>query len=116
MQLNIILLAASPSTSQAIAQMFPFVLIFAVMYFLLIVPNQRQRKKTQEMLAGLKSGDKVVTTGGVYGTIAGFPRDGVVQLQIATQVKIDVARTAIAGLQPDEAEAAKAAEALKKKS
>jgi preprotein translocase subunit YajC len=97
---NSILFAASGSSGSALVGLLPFLLIFVVFYVLLIVPQQRQRKKTQEMLSNLKSGDRVVTTGGVYGTIAGF-RDGVVQLQIATQVRIDVSRSAIAGLQPD---------------
>ncbi|HXJ91268.1 MAG TPA: preprotein translocase subunit YajC [Terriglobia bacterium] len=96
--------AASPSSGQALVQMLPILLIFAVFYFLLIVPQQRQKKKTQEMLSNLKSGDRVITTGGVFGTIIGF-REGVVQLQIASQVKIDVSRTAIAGLQPEEGDA-----------
>jgi preprotein translocase subunit YajC len=49
------------------------------------------------MLGSLKTGDRVVTSGGIYGTIVGF-RDGVVQLQITSQVKVDLARSAITGL------------------
>jgi len=105
MRPNLMLLAASPGSSQLV-QFLPFVLIFVVFYFLLIVPQQRQRKKTQEMLANLKSGDRVVTSGGIYGTITGF-RDTIVQLQVANQVKIDVARSAIASLQPEESEEGK---------
>src|SRR5215469_12134861 len=105
MQLICLLFFASAPSGQALVQMLPILLIFAVFYFLLIVPQQRQRKKTQEMLSNLKSGDHVITSGGVYGTIIGF-REGVVQLQIASQGKIDVSRTAIAGLQPEEGEAA----------
>jgi preprotein translocase subunit YajC len=105
MEILCLLFAASASSGQALVQMLPILLIFVVFYFLLIVPQQRQRKKTQEMLSNLKSGDRVVTSGGVYGTITGF-REGVVQLQIANQVRIDVSRTAIAGLQPEEADAA----------
>jgi preprotein translocase subunit YajC len=101
MEILCLLFAASASSGQALVQMLPILLIFAVFYFLLIVPQQRQRKKTQEMLSNLKSGDRVITSGGVYGTITGF-RDTVVQLQIANQVRIDVSRTAIASLQPEE--------------
>ena len=54
------------------------------------------------MLANLKTGDRVVTSGGIYGTIVGF-RDGTVQLQIASQLKVDLARSAITGLVTDEA-------------
>jgi preprotein translocase subunit YajC len=109
MQLNCFLIAGSPTSG--LVQLLPFVLIFGVFYVLLIVPQQRQRRKTQDMLTNLKSGDRVVTSGGIYGTITGF-RENVVQLQIATQVRIDVSRSAIAGLQPNESEA----DASKKKS
>jgi preprotein translocase subunit YajC len=114
MQLICALYLASASSGQALVQMLPILLIFVVFYFLLIVPQQRQKKKTQEMLSNLKSGDKVVTSGGVYGTVMGF-RDGVVQLQIATQVRIDVSRAAIAGMQPEDADAGKQGEGAKKK-
>lgn len=98
----------------ALTQFLPFVLIFGIFYFLLIRPQQVQRRKLQEMLASLKTGDRVVTSGGIYGTITGF-RDSVVQLQVASQVKIDVARSAITGLQQDEAESATKREAGGKK-
>jgi preprotein translocase subunit YajC len=68
-----------------------------IWYFLLIRPQSQQRKKMQEMLETLKTGDRVVTSGGIYGTIQGF-KDNVVQLQISSQVKVDVARSAITGL------------------
>lgn len=116
MQSEWMMLAASPGSGQALVGLLPFLLIFVVFYFLLIVPQQRQRRKTQEMLSNLKSGDRVVTTGGLYGTVAGF-RDSVVQLQVTSQVRVDVARTAIAGLQPDESDgSSKSAEASRKKS
>jgi preprotein translocase subunit YajC len=82
-----------------------FAPLFAIWFFLVIRPQQQQRKKLQHMLADLKTGDHVVTSGGVYGTIMGF-RNGVVQLQIASQVRIDLARSAITGLATGEAEAA----------
>lgn len=79
-----------------------FILLFAplilIWYFLVILPQQRQRRKTQEMLSNLKTGDHVLTTGGIYGSVQGF-RGDVVQLQIASQVKVDVARTSIVSLQ-----------------
>ena len=51
------------------------------------------------MLAGLKTGDRVVTSGGIYGTVVGFRDLNVVQLQVANQVKVDVAKSAITGLE-----------------
>lgn len=108
-------LAGELPLSGALAQLLPFILIFGIFYFLLIRPQQVQRRKTQEMLANLKTGDRVVTSGGIYGTIVSF-RDNIVQLQVASQVKIDVARSAITGLQPDEAEGAAKREAAAKDS
>lgn len=97
-----IVLAADASASEGIMQfVILFLPLFAIWYFLVIMPQQRQRKKTQEMLASLKTGDRVLTSGGVYGTVAGF-RDEIVQLQVASQVKIDVARSAITSLQSAE--------------
>lgn len=71
-----------------------------IFYFLMIMPAQRRQKKVAEMLRNLKTGDKVITNGGIYGTIAGLDDDSV-QLRIAEQVKIKVSRAAIAGLQAD---------------
>ena len=97
-----------------LTQLLPFVLIFGIFYFLLIRPQQVQRRKTQAMLANLKTGDRVVTSGGIYGTISGF-RDNIVQLQVASQVKLDVARSAITGVQEDETESGPKREAVAKK-
>ncbi|MFQ5662990.1 MAG: preprotein translocase subunit YajC [Terriglobia bacterium] len=84
----------------------PILFIFVIFYLLLILPAQRQRKRQQQMLAALKTGDKVITNGGIYGTVVGL-RGSVVQLRIADQVRVEVARSAIAGLQPQSEEIAK---------
>ena len=83
--------------------LIPLGLMFAIMYFMVIMPQQRQRKKVQEMLAAIKAGDKVITNGGIYGTINGLDGDSVI-LKIATdpQVKIRVARSAIAQVETPE--------------
>ena len=100
------LLAADPGMGGALSQfLLLFAPLFAIWYFLVIRPQQQQRKKLQEMLANLKTGDHVVTSGGIYGTIVGF-RNNVVQLQITSQVKVDVARSAITGMASEETEAA----------
>ncbi len=70
----------------------------AIFYLLVFRPQGQQKRKTQEMLATLKTGDRVVTSGGVLGTIVGFGSN-TVQLQIASQVKIEVVRSAVSGLQ-----------------
>jgi preprotein translocase subunit YajC len=84
----------------AIGQFAPLLIIMVIFYVLLILPAQRRQKKTQEMLGALKNGDKVITSGGVYGTIVGLEGDSI-QLRIADQVKIKVLRSAITGLQPE---------------
>jgi len=75
-----------------------FTLIGLIFYFLMIMPAQRRQKKVNEMLKNLKNGDKVITNGGIYGTIVGLEGDAI-QLRIADQVKIKVSRSAVAGLQ-----------------
>jgi preprotein translocase subunit YajC len=78
----------------------PLLIIMVIFYVLLILPAQRRQKKTQEMLNALKNGDKVVTNGGLFGTIVGLEGDAV-QLRIAEQVKVRVLRSAIATLQAE---------------
>jgi preprotein translocase subunit YajC len=74
--------------------------IMVLFYFMMILPAQRKQKKMNEMLQGLKTGDKVITNAGIYGTIVGLEPDAV-QLRVAEQVKIKIARSAIAGVQPE---------------
>ena len=74
-----------------------------VFYFLVIAPANKQRKKTQEMLSSLKKGDRVLTTGGIYGTVQGVEAD-VVYLKIAENVKVKVARSAVSGIVTGESE------------
>ena len=92
---------AQGQSSNGLLTFAPLLIIMVIFYVLLILPAQRRQKKTQAMLNALKSGDKVLTNGGMYGTIVGIDNDAV-QLRIADQVKIKVARSAIAGLQPEE--------------
>jgi preprotein translocase subunit YajC len=83
--------------------LIPLMLMFGIMYFMVIMPQQKQRKKVQEMLSAIKAGDRVITNGGIYGTINGIDGDSVI-LKIATdpQVKIRVARSAIAQVETPE--------------
>jgi preprotein translocase subunit YajC len=81
----------------------PLGLMFGIMYLMVIRPQQTQRKKTQEMLAALKTGDKVVTNGGIYGTVNSIDGDSVI-LKICPEppVKIRIARAAIAQVEASE--------------
>ena len=94
------LIAQAPGQPGGIALFLPLILIMVIFYFLMILPAQRRQKKVNEMLAALKNGDKVITNGGIYGTIVGLEGD-TVQLRIAEQVKMKVARSAIAGMQAE---------------
>jgi preprotein translocase subunit YajC len=81
--------------------LLPLLLMFGIMYFLVILPQQRQRKKVQQMLSAVKNGDKVITTSGIYGTINGMDGDTII-LKIADNVKIRIARAAIAQVEASE--------------
>ena len=105
---ELLLIVQSSSSSGGLPSLLssplPLLIIFVgIFYFLMIRPAQTRQKRVAEMLRNLKNGDKVVTNGGIYGTIVGL-EDDAVQLRIAEQVKIKIARSAIAGLQPENKE------------
>lgn len=84
-------------------QFLPLIIIMVIFYLLLILPAQRRQKKTQAMLTALKTGDKVVTNGGLYGTIVGMDGEAI-QLRIGVGsdgIKVKVARSAVAGLESE---------------
>lgn len=72
-------------------------LIFVIFYFLLIRPQQKKQKQHQNMLGSIKKGDRVVTSGGVYGTVVGV-KDNVVVLRIADDVKVEFVKSAISSI------------------
>ena len=94
------LLQAAPSPGTGgLLQFAPMIFIFVIFYFLLIAPMRKKQKKTHEMLAKLKKGDEVVTSGGLFGRIAALDEErGFVVLEISSNVKVKVLRSAIAGL------------------
>ncbi len=94
------LMAPSPGQGQTNQwlQAVPLVVVFALFYFLLFRPTRTRQKQLQTMLDALKSGDKVITTGGLLGTIVAIDK-GIVQLRIADKIKVDVTRSSIVGLQ-----------------
>ena len=96
-------LMAPPGQGQANPwlQLVPLVVIFVIFYFLLIRPQRTRQKLVQKMLDALKSGDKVITSGGLLGTVVGIDK-GIVQLRIADKVRVDVTRSSIVGLQDQE--------------
>ena len=97
------LMAPPPGQGQGNAwlQLVPLVAIFVIFYFLLIRPARTRQKLVQKMLDALKSGDKVITSGGLLGTVVAIDK-GIVQLRVADKVKVDVTRSSIVGLQDQE--------------
>ncbi|MGH7208984.1 MAG: preprotein translocase subunit YajC [Nitrospiraceae bacterium] len=81
----------------------PFVLIFVIFYFLLILPQQKRQKKLKVMLEALKKGDKVVTSSGLWGTVTNLGKE-TVTLQIADNAKVKIQRDHVARLRADEEE------------
>jgi preprotein translocase subunit YajC len=73
--------------------------MFAIMYFLIIRPQQKQRRERENLLRAIKKGDRVVTTGGLYGTVVGLS-EHTVTLKVADQVKLDFERGAIGRIVP----------------
>ena len=85
------------SQGNTLFQLLPLALILVVFYLLLILPARKQQKQKEAMLAALKKGDRVVTSGGIHGTVAHVEDDAVL-LKVAENTKIRVARSAVAGL------------------
>ena len=81
-----------------LVQFMPIILMFAIFYFLLIRPQQKKAKELQTMIGGLKKGDKVVTSGGILGTVSSLQEDYVVITVGESDTKIEILKSAIAGL------------------
>ena len=94
----VLALSTAPGQTNPLVQLIPFALVLAIFYFVIMLPMKRRQKKVQEFLDALKVGDRVVTTGGLYGSITKL-NDQSVSLQVAPNVRLEVARTAIVGLQ-----------------
>lgn len=102
--MNPIMLMAPPAQEGAkggggslLITLLPFLLIFLIFYFLVMRPQSKRQKELARMIDSLKQGDRVLTTGGLYGTVVGM-KDNVAVLKIADQVKVEVAKTAITGV------------------
>jgi preprotein translocase subunit YajC len=97
-------IAMAPPPGQQVSiwyQILPFVPVVAIFYFLVLMPARKKQKKVAEFLDGLKVGDRIITTGGLYGQITKLSEQ-TVQIQVADKVRIEVARAAIGGYQGQE--------------
>jgi preprotein translocase subunit YajC len=100
MSLDRLLLAmATPQQgANPLISFLPLIALLAIFYFILVLPMKKKQQKVQAFLQALKEGDRVVTSGGMFGTITKL-KDDAVQLQIAQNVKVDVSKAAIVGYQ-----------------
>jgi preprotein translocase subunit YajC len=87
--------AGGAGAGSALAQFLPLILIFVIMYFLLIRPQQKKVKEHRAMVEALRRGDQVLTQGGIIGKVTHVGEDGIVQIEIAEGVKVKVIRSTI---------------------
>jgi len=91
--------AGQPARPQGGVGMFtallPFLLVFVIFYLLIVMPQRKRQKKHQMMVEQLKPGDRVITSGGIYGTVMGVQPDRI-ELKVAANVKIDITKSAVA--------------------
>jgi preprotein translocase subunit YajC len=90
--------APGDGNTNVLVQFLPFILVLGIFYFVILLPMKRRQKKVQQFLDGLKVGDRVVTTSGIFGSITKIG-DRSVQVQVADKVRLEFSRAAIAGYQ-----------------
>lgn len=98
---SLALLAANGQPSPVFVQPLIFLAIGLIFYFIVFLPNKKRQKALRDMLNNLKNGDKVITSGGIFGVVAGI-KDDRIQLKVADQVKIEVSKSAIVSKQTEE--------------
>ena len=98
---SLLAMGAPADGGAAWLQLVPFVLVLGIFYFIILLPMKRKQQKVQQFLNGLKVGDRVITTGGLYGQLTRLGETSV-QVQIADKVRIEVAKSAIGGYQGKE--------------
>jgi preprotein translocase subunit YajC len=99
-----LLMAPAPtdgSQPPAWVQLLPLVILFVLMYFVLLRPQMRRQKEQEKLISSVKSGDRVVAAGGIYGTVTNI-KDAVVVLKVADNVKIEVQRSTITSVDKSE--------------
>jgi preprotein translocase subunit YajC len=98
---KLILAFQTGATQDVLVQFAPILIIGVIFYLLIFMPMRKRQKKVDAMIGALKNGDRVITGSGIYGVIAGVKEKTFI-LKIADQVKIEVAKSAVAGLQSPE--------------
>jgi preprotein translocase subunit YajC len=93
--------APAQSGGNAWVQFIPILIVIAIFYFVVVMPMKKRQQKVQAFLKELKAGDKVITSGGIYGSLVKVNEQSV-QLQVANNVRIEVSKAAIIGYQGQE--------------
>ena len=106
--------ASASASSSLIGSLLPFLLIIVIFYLFLIRPQNKKQKETQKMLDALKKGDKVITIGGIHGTVSSVKENTVI-VKVDDDCKLEFNRTVISSVELTEAEKAKIAEEAKNK-
>jgi preprotein translocase subunit YajC len=90
--------AAQPSRPQGVSMisaLLPFLLVFVIFYLLIVMPQRKRQKKHMSMVEQLKPGDRIITSGGIFGTVMGVQPDRI-ELKVAANVKIDITKSSVA--------------------
>ena len=100
--MQLLTLAQQADSANLLLQFAPILIIGVIFYLLIFMPMRKRQKKLESVISVLRNGDKVITNSGIYGVVAGVKEKTLI-LKISDQVKIEIAKSAIAGLQsPDE--------------
>jgi preprotein translocase subunit YajC len=91
-------MGATPDGGSPWLQLVPFVIVLGIFYFIILLPMRKKQQKVTQFLEGLKVGDRVITTGGIYGQVTRLGEQSI-QLQIADKIRIEVAKASVGGLQ-----------------
>jgi preprotein translocase subunit YajC len=94
----VLAMSTPPDGGSAWLQLVPFVLVLGIFYFIILLPMRRKQQKVDEFLEALKVGDRIITTGGIYGRVTRLGEQSV-QVEIADKIKIEVAKASIGGYQ-----------------
>ncbi len=99
--MTLLLLFFQGGAGNFLTLILPWVLIFGVFYVLIILPQKRRQRELQETISNLKAGDKIVTTGGIIGVVQSVRETSLI-MRTADKSMLEVARSAVAGLQQEE--------------
>ncbi|MDD8020947.1 MAG: preprotein translocase subunit YajC [Acidobacteriota bacterium] len=86
--------AATPAQGNLLVTLLPLILVFVIFYVLIILPQRKKQKQHQKMVDNLRAGDRIITSGGIFGTVMDVHPDRI-ELKIASNVKVDILKSAV---------------------